>query len=57
METLLSLWLIAFADKAYKEFTETPPAPIVQKLTVPNELYYPTLTDNMWDPNWINEKV
>ena len=56
METLLGIWLFAFADNVYKEMTAEPPKPIVQKLEVPAELYYPDV-DDMWNPNWINKKV
>ena len=57
METFLAIWLLAFADKTYKEFTVEPPKPIVQKVNVPSELYYPDVADDMWDTNWINKKV
>lgn len=57
METLVAVWLLAFADNAYKEITTEPPKPIVQKVTVPSELYYPDVADDMWDANWINKKV
>ena len=56
VDTILAIWFLATADKAYTEMTAPPPAVKVEKLTVPAELYYPNLTDDMWDPNWINKK-
>jgi hypothetical protein len=56
VDTFLALWLMAFANNSYNEMTALPPVVKVEKLTVPAELYYPELTDNMWDPNWINKK-
>ena len=57
MDTLLAIYFLALFDNAYKEITEPPPQVVVEKLTVPKELYYPDLTDDMWDPNWINKKT
>ncbi len=56
METLLALWLMAFGNNAYNELTAAPPDVIITKLPVAPELYYPDLTEEMWDPNWINKK-
>ena len=57
METLLALWLMATADKAYLEMNQEPPVVKVEKLEVNPKLYYPDITDDMWDPDWINKKV
>jgi hypothetical protein len=56
VDTILALWFMATANKAYDEFTAPPPVVKIEKLAVPKELYYPDLTDDMWDPNWINKK-
>lgn len=47
---------MAWGNNAYNELTEPPPVVKVEKLTVPADLYYPNLTDDMWDPDWINKK-
>ncbi len=57
METLLAIWLLATADKAYLELTHEPPVVKVEKLPVDPKLYYPDLAEDMWDPNWINKKT
>ena len=57
METLLMLYFLALGNNAYNELTKQPPDVIITKLPVAPELYYPDLTDDMWDPNWINKKV
>ena len=57
METLLALWLIATADKVWMDINVGPPEIKVEKLQVKSELYYPDLKDDMWDPNWINNKT
>lgn len=57
METLLAIWLLATADKAYLELTHEPPVVKVEKLPVDPKLYYPDLVEDMWDPNWINKKT
>jgi hypothetical protein len=56
MDTVLALWLMAFANNAYNELTAPPPQIKVEKVTVPAELYYPDLAQDMWDPNWFNKK-
>jgi hypothetical protein len=56
VDTILAIWVMATANKAYDEITAPPPVIKVEKVIVPAELYYPNLTDDMWDPNWINKK-
>lgn len=56
VDTVLALWFMAAANNAYNELTAPPPEVKVEKVTVPAELYYPNLTDDMWDPNWVNKK-
>ena len=57
MDTLLALWLLAWGNNAYNELTAPPPVVKVEKLTVDPTLYYPDLSSDMWDPNWINKPV
>lgn len=57
MDTILVLWLMSWSNNIYTELTEPPPEVIITKLPVAPELYFPDLTDEMWDPNWINKKV
>lgn len=56
METLLTMWLMVWGNNVYNELSSPPPTIKVEKVTVPRELYYPDLTDDMWDPDWINKK-
>jgi hypothetical protein len=56
VDTILVLWAMATANKAYNEVTAVPPVIKVEKVMVPAELYYPDLKDDMWDPDWINKK-
>ncbi len=57
MDTILALWLMAWSNNIYNDLNEQPPEVIIKKLPVPPELYYPDLTEDMWDTNWINKKV
>ena len=56
VESLIGLYLLSISHDAYIELTKPVPVVKVEKVTVPAELYYPNLTDDMWDPNWINKK-
>lgn len=50
------MWLMVWGNNVYNELSSPPPTIKVEKVTVPRELYYPDLTDDMWDPDWINKK-
>lgn len=57
METIIMLYFLSLGHDAYTELTRPPPVVKIEKLEVNPELYYPDLTEDMWDPNWINKKV
>lgn len=57
METLIVLWVLSFSNDVYNQLTVPQPEVITTKLPVAPELYYPDLSEDMWDPDWINKKV
>jgi hypothetical protein len=56
VESLMGLYLLSLSHDAYIELIKPPPVVKVEKLEVDPKLYYPDLTEDMWDPNWINKK-
>ena len=56
VESFIGLYLLSVSHDAYIELTKPPPVVKVEKLEVDPKLYYPDLTEDMWDPNWINKK-
>ena len=56
MDTFIALWFMLWGNSAYNELTAPPPQTVTVKLPVDPKLYYPDLTDEMWDPEWINKK-